>query len=356
MKKIILILFLLITSNLFSQDFTFSKEQRTLIDTNIAVFPEHSELAFAIIKNGEVFYYGIKKENGVYVPVSNHQSVFEIGSITKVFTSMLMTQLHLEKKIDMNRPVRKYLKLKFNEKSNFTFVHLSNHTSGLPRLPHNLLPMIQMYPQNPYVMYGEKELEYYLKKQLTTMNKVGEVSSYSNLGCGLLAYTLSKIEEKSYEQLLQEHIFKKLSMENSTTERPKVESLLIKGRNKLGDTVPNWDLKALAGAGAILSNVSDMVKFALYSMENNQVNELMQQETIAINSNLGVGLGWHIFKNTEGKQVLWHNGATGGYSSSMCVDVESKNAVIILSNINSENLKKENLDVISLQLLRTLQP
>jgi CubicO group peptidase (beta-lactamase class C family) len=110
----------------------------------------------------------------------------------------------------------------------------------------------------------------------------------------------------------------------------------------------------LAGAGAILSNVEDMAKFALYAMENNTVNQLMQTETIAINDNMGVGLGWHLYKNKEGRQVLWHNGGTGGYSSSMCVDVENNNAVIILSNVNPDVLINENLDIISLYLLKTL--
>jgi CubicO group peptidase (beta-lactamase class C family) len=338
----------------FSQQFSFSDEQKTLIDTNVVSFPENSELAFAIIKNGEVFYHGIKKENGVYSSINNQQSVFEIGSISKVFTSMLMTQLHMEKKLDMHKPVVKYLKVKLKEKRNFTFVHLANHSSGLPRLPYNILKLVDKYPLNPYAHYGEEELLHYLKNQVSYIDDLGKASHYSNLGSGLMAYTLTKIEKKSYENLLQERIFSKLSMTNSTVDRNKIKHLLVNGRSTKGDTVPNWDVNVLAGAGAILSNVEDMAKFALYAMENNTVNQLMQTETIAINDNMGVGLGWHLYKNKEGRQVLWHNGGTGGYSSSMCVDVENNNAVIILSNVNPDVLINENLDIISLYLLKTL--
>jgi CubicO group peptidase (beta-lactamase class C family) len=353
--KPILFLFLFSVGTLFSQDFSFSEEQKILIDTNIYSFPNNSQLAFAIIKNGEVFYYGIEKQNGEYSSINNHQSVFEIGSITKVFTCMLMTQMHVKKKLDMHKPVRKYLKIKLNEKRDFTFVHLANHSSGLPRLPHNILPLVEKHPLNPYANYGEKELLHYFKKQLNYIDDLGKASRYSNLGTGLLAYTLTKIENKSYEALLQERIFSQLYMINSSTQRTSVNTSLVLGRNKIGDTVPNWDLNVLSGAGAILSNVEDMAKFSLYAMQNNEVNALMQTETISINANMVVGLGWHIYKNKEGKQVLWHNGATGGYSSSMCVDVENKNAVVILSNVNSENLKKENLDIISLYLLKSLK-
>lgn len=357
MKKTLLLLFLLNASKLFNQEFTFTEAQQTLIDTNIVSFPEQTELAFAIIKNGEVFYYGIKKENGSYSAINNQQSVFEIGSITKVFTSMLMTQLHLENKLDIHKPVRKYLKVKWKEKRNFTFMHLANHSSGLPRLPYNILSMAEHYPLNPYANYGEEELLHYLKNQVSYIEELGKASHYSNLGSGLMAYTLTKIEGKSYEQLLQERIFSKRSMMNSTTDRSKVNHLLVKGRGVEGDTVPNWDLNVLVGAGAILSNAEDMAKFALYAMESNEVNQLMQTETITINDKMSVGLGWHLYKNKdENRQVLWHNGGTGGYSSSMSVDVENKNAVIILSNVNPEALTNQNLDIISLYFIKTLKP
>ncbi|MFP5470211.1 MAG: serine hydrolase domain-containing protein [Bacteroidia bacterium] len=348
---------MLSASKLFSQEFTFTEAQQTLIDTNIVAFPEQTELAFAIIKNGEVFYYGIRKENGSYSSINNQQSVFEIGSISKVFTSMLMTQMHLENKLDMHQPVRKYLKVKWNEKRNFTFVHLANHSSGLPRLPHNILKLVEKYPLNPYAHYGEEELLYYLKHQVNYIDELGKASHYSNLGSGLMAYTLTKIEKKSFEELLQQRIFSKLSMSNSSTDRTKLQSLIVSGRNVKGDTVPNWDLNVLAGAGAILSNVEDMAKFALHAMKKNDVNQLMQTETIAINDKMSVGLGWHLYKNKEeNRQVLWHNGGTGGYSSSMCVDVENNNAVIILSNVNPEALENQNLDIISLYFIKSLKP
>lgn len=349
-------LFLLISFTFYfytnAQEFNISEQQIKLIDSLVKEYPNGTNIAIAIINDENVAYYGIAKNENVYYEIDNHLSVFEIGSITKTFTANVMVQLYLEKLIDINKPIRKYLKVKLKDKPNFTFINLSNHTSGLPRLPSNLVDDLSKYPQNPYAKYTNEDLEYYLKNELSLIEKIGAKSLYSNLGVGLLAYTLCEVTHKSLEELYTQRIFTPLNMMNSSSIREKINMPIVKGLGKDGNEVLGWDFEALAGAGAILSNVEDMAKYAQNIMIDNEINTVLSTETISINDNFGVALGWHLLKE-NGNSLLWHNGATGGYNSSMCVDRENKKSVIILSNLTNE-ITNGGLDELSIELLKTL--
>ena len=111
----------------------------------------------------------------------------------------------------------------------------------------------------------------------------------------------------------------------------------------------------LAGAGAILSTVEDLSKFALaqFDKENNELI-LTQEPTFKVNDNMQIGLGWHILKGETGRELIWHNGGTGGYTSSMGLDIENKNGIIILSNVSAFNEKMGNIDQLLFELIETL--
>ena len=116
-------------------------------------------------------------------------------------------------------------------------------------MPTNL-DLAKVNPDNPYKEYHERELLEYLAEDVQLTNK-GKVQ-YLNLGVGLLGYTLSKIENSTYESLLQQQIFSKFGMNNYTTGLGRMEELLVKGLNSDGKEVSNWKFSVLAGAGAIL--------------------------------------------------------------------------------------------------------
>ncbi|MCF6318226.1 MAG: beta-lactamase family protein [Proteobacteria bacterium] len=328
-----------------------STKQQQKIISHSKKFPNGSQLSIAIINNGSTQYLGLKRDNNNLIEVDNHNKVFEIGSITKVFTSTLLAHFVNDKQIKLDDAIAQFLGFSFSNNEKITFKELASHHSGLPRLPTNF-KRSKISMDNPYKNYGAKKLEVYLKNDLELSKKN---YNYSNLGTGLLAHTLSKISHKSYEELLKQYIFKPLKMKNSTTNRMLVNSQLIKGLNAQGEITSNWDLNALAGAGAILSTVEDLAKFAIAQFDtNNKVYAMTRAKTFAANSGMDVGLGWHLIKQGSGKYLYWHTGGTGGYSSSMIVDTENKKSVIILSNVSAFNPDMQHIDGLAFDLMLTL--
>jgi len=330
-----------------------TKEHSEILFENAKIFPDLTQIAIAIIHNGKVNYYGIHKKNDTISKVNNHKNVFEIGSISKVFTSTLLTDLVIDRKVGLNDHINDYLKIPLNNNTKLSFIRLANHTSGLPGLPTNL-DFTKGNPENPYQEYNEKELKEYLTKNLVLSNK-GEYQ-YSNLGLGLLGYILSKIENDSYENLLQKKIFSEYDMKNSTTVKNSIKGNLVKGLNKEGKEIPNWGFSVLEGAGGIFSTVEDLSHFAVSQFDlSNKKLKLTREKTFEINNNMDIGLGWHLLKSPSGNPWHWHNGGTGGYSSSMVINENSKNGIIILSNVSAFNPNKGNIDKLCFQLMKTLE-
>jgi len=342
-----------VINNLSIKNSLTTKDQSEIIFENTKVFPNNTQLSIAIIKDGLVSYFGINKENDTISTIDNQKSIFEIGSISKVFTSTLLANFVIDGKVKLNDNINDYLKTPLNNSTEISFIDLANHTSGLPRLPTNL-DLTKVNPENPYKEYKEKELEDYVTNQLELSNK-GE-NQYSNLGAGLLGYTLSKIENDTYESLLQNKIFSKYDMQNSTTDITTIKGNLVKGLNNEGIEVPNWDLAVLAGAGAIFSTVEDLSQFAISQFEyKNKELELTRVKTFELNENMDIGLGWHLLKNKSDNLWYFHNGGTGGYSSSMVIEEKSKNGIIILSNVSAFNPNMGNIDKLCFELMKTVE-
>jgi CubicO group peptidase (beta-lactamase class C family) len=156
---------------------------------------------------------------------------------------------------------------------------------------------------------------------------------------------------KSYELLLQNQIFKPYMMNSSTTLRDSISKRLVRGINKSGEKVKNWDLEAMQAAGAILSTVHDLSNFVLANFQPDSILSFQRQKTFTIDHNMGIGLGWFIRKYKNGEQYYWHNGGTGGYTSSMAMDIQSHNSVIILTNIGGI----KTVDTICLRLMEAIR-
>lgn len=363
-KLILLLLFIQLVSceqsekkainNLSNKESLISETQRKLIFENTKIFPDNTQISFAFIKNGKVNYYGIKRKNNSTSHFNNYNNIFEIGSITKVFTSNLLASFVINNKVELNDNINEYLKTPFKNNVQITFKSLANHTSGLPRLPSNL-DLEKINPANPYKEYNEIDLENYLEKSLLIDDTLKGKYLYSNLGAGLLGYTLSKIENVSYEDLLINHIFSKYKMFNTTLNHNDLSEVLVKGLDANGNEVPNWELSVLAGAGGIKSNVKDLAKFGIAQLDTlNKELELTRKKTIEVNNNMNIGLGWHIIKSKTNNKLYFHNGMTGGYTSSMLIDVKNKIGVVILSNVSAYNPNAENIDKLCFELIETM--
>jgi CubicO group peptidase (beta-lactamase class C family) len=269
-------------------------------------------------------------------------SVFEIGSVTKTFTATLLADLVKRGLVSLDDPASKYLpgsvKVPSRGGREITLLDLATQRSGLPRMPTNFKPADA---ENPYADYTiEKMYEFLSSYQLP--RDIGAKYEYSNLGVGLLGHILALKAGRSYEALLAERIFRPLEM-NSTAIvlTSDMSSRLAAGHSSGLTPEKNWDLGALAGAGAIRSTVNDMMKYVAAYMELkpsllSAAMELAQQDrndtTIP---NTRIGLAWHLLKRPD-SVIVWHNGGTGGYHSFVGFDRKRGVGVVVLSNSTND--------------------
>ena len=275
-------------------------------------------------------------------PALDGNSVFEIGSISKVFTATALAELVQQGKVKLTDPVQQYLPASVHVPTRngkqITLGSLAEQNSGLPRLPSNFHPAD---PADPYVDYGVPQLYEFLSGYQLTRDPGAEFE-YSNLGVGLLGHALSLATGKSYEELERTLVWAPLGMDHTAIMlTPWMKSHLAVGHDEKGNVVPNWDLNVLVGAGGIRSTTNDMLKFAAANVhpERGALQRAMafaQQERAPAGSpQMRIGLNWmnlHVGADT----IVWHNGGTGGYRSFIGLLPSRNMAVVILTNSTGE--------------------
>ncbi len=314
-------------------------------------FPNNFYLSVAIVNKQELYHIGFKKLNDSVYRCDLKDSLFEIGSITKTFTSSLLAEEIVNNNLKETDFINKQFSFKFKNKTKLSYVTLANHTSGLYRLPSNIAMLIFENPENPYLKYSIKELEQYLKNELVLDKKNISKFSYSNLGAGLLGQTLSKKTKKSIEQLTQEKILSKYGM-NATSYNVNTS---ITGLDKNSNATVNWNMNALKAAGGIVSNTHDLSKYIhAHFNSDNKVLSLTRKPTHYINKEMAIGLGWFIKNPLSDKEICWHNGGTGGFTSCLAFSTTNKTGVIVLSNINMEHKEAVLIDQMCFKLMNSL--
>jgi serine-type D-Ala-D-Ala carboxypeptidase/endopeptidase len=265
------------------------------------------------------------------------ETVFEIGSITKVFTGVLLADMAKRGEVSLDDPVSKYLPphvtMPMRGTRAITLEELSSQTSGLPRLPTNMRPADA---SNPYADYTVEQLYEFLSSHTLTRDP-GTQYEYSNLGAGLLGHVLALRAGTSYEELVRARILEPLRMHDTgitltAAQRQRVAA----GHEAGGDTVSLWDLPTLAGAGALRSTLADMLKFADAALRGtgpvpDALREAMRLRGPAGSPTMGIGLGWHRLA-VQPDTIVWHNGGTGGFRSFIGVMPAAGRAIVLLTN------------------------
>jgi len=224
-------------------------------------------------------------------------TLFEIGSITKVFTSTILADMVQRGEVSLDDPVAKFLppdvKVPESGGKKITLVDLATHTSGLPRMPNNFAPRD---PDNPYSDYGVDRLYAFLSGYALTRD-IGEKFEYSNLGVGLLGTALARRAGMDYETLVRTRITGPLKMDST------------------GITLSAAQKARLGGP------------------------------------NTEIGLAWIIQKRGD-REIRWHNGGTGGYRSFVGYDPKARVGVVVLSNMSTT----AGVDDIGMHLLDSTAP
>lgn len=286
----------------------------------------------------KTFLYGETEKGNNTLPTEN--TLYEIGSITKVFTATLLADLVTRDVIQLDDSITRFLPDSVSSNPSLkgiTFKTLANHTSGLPRMADNWNRISGYNEKDPFATYDQKALFSYLKNHKAS-REPGEEYEYSNLGYGLLGELIAIICKKPYMQCLRETILTPLQL-NNTTDKPdaKKQQTVLPGLDKEGNMTPLWNWKALIGAGGLKSNIRDLMLFAIeqFKMPENDLQSAMaltRQFTFFTPENMDIGLAWRISMIEDGIIYFHHTGGTAGSSSFIGLSPDTKTAVVILSN------------------------
>lgn len=295
-------------------------------------------IAVAVIENGQTRFVshgtiGVASD----VPVDEH-TIFEAGSITKVFTNLLLAQLVEAGRIDLDAPIATYLPegtiLPREGGRAITAFDLATHSAGLSGLPEDLMARGL---DNPYSGYGAEGLMAWLA-DYDLPRPIGESFEYSNAGTALLAQVIEQVSGEPYADLLQRNILDPLDMDETSlaltgTERPD----MAQGHDAAREIVPYWDFDAFAPVGGLLSTSSDLAKFIAAASgaadsELKPAFDAMLARTRPADGGDSIGLGWFLTDTGQG-EIVWHNGITAGFRSFAGFERQSGNGVVVLSNM-----------------------
>jgi serine-type D-Ala-D-Ala carboxypeptidase/endopeptidase len=280
-------------------------------------------------------------------------TIYEIGSITKVFTALLAADMARRGELKLDDPIAKYLpasaRIPQRHGRQITLVDLATHTSGLPRMPANFRPKD---PDNPYADYGFDALYSFLSSY-ELRRDVGVKFEYSNLGFGLLGIGLAQRAGMDYEKLVIARICDPLGMESTriTLSEP-LRQRLAAGHSADLVTVSGWDIPTLAGAGALRSSANDLLTLLAAVMGYTESPLAAAQRTALSVSRpsgqpfIDAGLGWTI-DTRGGGEIVWKNGGTGGYRTFIGYSPKTGIGIVALSNAAGE----DGVDDVGLHLL-----
>jgi CubicO group peptidase (beta-lactamase class C family) len=300
---------------------------------------------------------------------ANVDTVYRIGSITKMFTALMLEQLVEAGKVHLSDPVEKYFpEIKtvqgpFPDAAPITLVELATHTSGLGREPDNTAT---------YVTGPVADWEKTLVAALPHTHYVFEPGtrfSYSNIGYAILGAALSRAAGESYLEYVPKHIFQPLGMSHSALERnPQMLPHLSKGYQVMGPNdevdsqTPQREHETGRGYkvpnGAIYTTVGDLARFASFLMGQGPESVLKAaslerfQTQSAVPADLGLthgyGIGFEVNRR-ESYTAFGHDGAVAGYVADLLINRKIGVGVVVLSNgaADPDSIAERTLDILS---------
>lgn len=299
----------------------------------------NQSIAIGVIDSSGIDFYskGVLSNENDAKP--NVESQYEIGSITKVFTGLLLAIKLNDGTLSLNDSIKKMLPndIAFPDSiKNLTFEQLVTHSAGFGRNPYNLHDEGYV-AKNPYAHYGPKLMYEALQSEKVRFAP-GEKSQYSNFGMALLGHLLSlNDDEGGYMGSLRQHILNPLRMDNTSGD--------FKGKDYaqgyvFNVPVDNWDFDALSGAGVLKSSVHDILLFlqAQLKLRENSIEEeiaMSQEKIYRIDGEKSVGMAWGVYELEDGKTLYRHNGGTAGFRSFVGFTENPKKGVIVLTNSTS---------------------
>lgn len=294
-------------------------------------------IVVGILERGQRRYVAYGSAGPGRTPLDEH-TLFEIGSISKTFTGLLLADAATRGEVRLDQPVAQLLPagtaVPSKDGKAITLEQLSTHRSGLPRLPTNLAPVD---PADPYADYDAKRLGAFLTTY-TLARAPGDSAEYSNLGAGLLGHALTlHAGMSSWGALVERRITGPLGMRETFVDVPSsFLNRVATGHDDKIDAVAAWHLDALAGAGALRSTAADMITYLAAELDTTpgplgKAVTLGRSPRADFAPGSRIALGWMV-SGPPVAPIWWHNGGTGGFRSIAAFDPARQVAVVVLAN------------------------
>ncbi|MBG0816084.1 serine hydrolase [Planomonospora sp. ID82291] len=273
-------------------------------------------------------------------------TIFEIGSVTKVFTSLALARMVAAETAGLDEPLAALLpegaEVPSRNGTEITLRHLATHTSGLPRLPKGMLLRALLRPSAPDPYAGCTAASLLRGLARTRLGAVpGRRFRYSNLGAGLLGLALAHRAGTDYETLIAREVCAPLGLSDTViTADGDRAARLAHGHDRRRRPAQAWHLADLAGAGGLRSTACDLAAFLRAQLDDGtgetaEAVRLTRQTEHRITPFSWIHLGWmgrRLHPRQGARLAIWHNGMTGGFSSFLGFDPERGTAVAVLSN------------------------
>ncbi len=306
-----------------------------------------------IIVGDSTFVYGYGQQSKKSASPPDENTLFEIGSATKVFTATLVGLLADDGLLDRDSSANKYLPLPYRNPllNHITVGHLLTHTSGLPKMPTGL-GQFEQTPNDPYAHYPKEALLSFFRDFQPTAppptlkkkhKKVRNINNYqySHVNYALLEVMVEEITQQDFSELLGERVFAKAKMENSFIkwDDDGEPENMAPGYTRSGKEVAAWQFSSFGGSEGIKSSTQDLMEFLKVHLHEapDETSLSFQRNAVAVTKNgltenASMGYGWHILHQKKYYDVVLHAGSTSGHRAFIGFVKETKTGVVLLAN------------------------
>ena len=302
---------------------------QALLDRRVAQAPQ-TGIIVGIVDGDETTVYKAGTAANA-APLDEHTE-FEIGSVTKTFTATILASMVLDHTVDLHDPVQRYVPAGVHVPSRggkqITLLTLATQHSGLPRLPANMAPKD---PNDPYADYSFANLYAFLNGY-TLPRDPGATFEYSNLGISLLGDALANRERASYGDLVRARVLAPLGMNQTFVVTPGARiSRMATPHDADGVVVKPWTFTAIAPAGAISSDLADMLRYVRCNMGSGPLARacLFAQQPRDTFPGNRIGLVWW---TGAMRSIVHHGGDTYGFHASVAISSDHRRGVVVLAN------------------------
>lgn len=324
----------------------------SLVRELIKPFPENTQISIGVVNKNKQEHFGFIKKDSLVNTINNKHTLFQIGSITKVFTGVLLGDAINSGIIKLTDSLEALLPYAFKNGGSITIQDLTTHTSGIYSYPLGFQSADGYEANDPYNHVTEEMIKLFFEDNFISQNEPGEKFEYSNLGVGLLAHIIANKNSLGLMDTYQKVILNPLGMNETCMENCTAQ--LAIGLDNKGAETPSWHLpEIMAGAGALLSNSHDMCKF-ISAVAINQFPAIENSKTplFRINESTEMCMNWFYADIKEYGHWYFHGGGTGGFTSAMFLDDETDNGIIVLSNVSAFHPDFQNIEKIAMEYLK----